>query len=136
VAVTPGGDGHRDKLGCMARVAITGASGLVGGNLAAELIASGHQVVAIRRPATRLAHLADLAIEWHDADLADTAGMTRAFAGAACVFHCAAQVSVRRQVSPAMTLTNVTGTANVVRAVAAAAVPRLVHTSSVVAVVI
>jgi dihydroflavonol-4-reductase len=118
----------------MARVALTGTSGLVGGNLAAELITNGHQVVAIRRTGTKLAHLADLAIEWHDADLADTAAMTRAFAGAACVFHCAAQVSVRRQVSPAMTATNVTGTANVIQAVAAAAVPRLVHTSSIVAV--
>ena len=32
----------------MSRIAITGASGLLGGNLAAELIAAGHEVVAIR----------------------------------------------------------------------------------------
>src|ERR1044071_1830694 len=118
----------------MSRVAITGASGLLGGNLAAELIAAGHQVVAIRRAGTRTRHLDDVAIEWHDAELGSTAAMTRAFQGAACVFHCAAQVSLRRTVSPEMSATNVVGTANVIDAVRAAGVPRLVHTSSVVAV--
>src|SRR5215468_9545781 len=118
----------------MSRVAVTGASGLLGGNLAAELAAAGHQVVAIRRASTRTAHLDDVAIEWHDADLGSTAAMTRAFQGAACVFHCAAQVSVRRTVSPEMSATNVVGTANVIDAVRAAGVTRLVHTSSVVAV--
>jgi dihydroflavonol-4-reductase len=118
----------------MARVAITGASGLVGGNLAAELIAAGHQVVAIRRAGSKTAHLDDLAIEWREAELGSTAAMTRAFAGAACVFHCAAAVSVKRAITPAMMTTNVTGTANVIDAVVAAGVARLVHTSSVVAV--
>lgn len=118
----------------MSRVAITGASGLLGGNLAAELAAAGHHVVAIRRAGTKTSHLADLAIEWHDAELGSTAAMTRAFGGAACVFHCAAAVSVKRTVTPEMTATNVAGTTNVIEAVIAANVPRLVHTSSVVAV--
>src|ERR1044071_1967708 len=113
----------------MSRVAVTGASVLLGGNLAAELIAAGHQVVAIRRAGTRTRHLDDVAIEWHDAELGSTAAMTRAFQGAACVFHCAAQVSLRRTVSPEMSATNVVGTANVIDAVRAAGVPRLVHTS-------
>jgi dihydroflavonol-4-reductase len=118
----------------MSRVALTGASGLLGGNLAAALVADGHQVAAIRRAGTRIAHLDDLPIEWHDADLGQVEALTRAFAGAACVFHCAAAVSVKRAVTPEMTATNVTGTRNVIAAVIAAGVPRLVHTSSVVAV--
>jgi dihydroflavonol-4-reductase len=118
----------------MSRVVITGASGLVGGNLAAELVAAGHQVAALRRAGTRTAHLDDLPIEWHEAELSQTAAMTQAFRGAACVFHCAAQVNVQRAVTPDMTAANVTGTANVIDAVAAAGVARLVHTSSVVAV--
>src|SRR5262245_23809996 len=118
----------------MSRVVITGASGLLGGNLAAELVAGGHQVAAIRRAATRTSHLDDLPIEWRDADLGSTAAMTDAFRGAACVFHCAAQVNVKRAVTPDMTAANVTGTANVIDAVVTANVPRLVHTSSVVAV--
>ena len=118
----------------MSRVALTGASGLLGGNLAAALVADGHQLAAIRRAGTRIAHLDDLPIEWHDADLGQVEALTRAFAGAACVFHCAAAVSVKRAVTPEMTATNVTGTRNVIAAVIAAGVPRLVHTSSVVAV--
>lgn len=116
------------------RVAITGASGLVGGNLAAELVGQGHEVHAIKRAGSKVAHLADLPITWHDGDLGDTAAMTRAFDGAAAVFHCAAAVSVERDVTPAMTATNVTGTANVIDACVAARVGRLVHTSSVVAI--
>jgi len=118
----------------MARAAITGASGLLGGNLAAELIRAGHEVVAIRRAGTKVAHLDDLAIQWCEAELADVAALTRAFTGADCVFHCAAAVTVKREVTPDMTAANVTGTANVIEAVIAAKVPRLVHTSSVVAV--
>jgi dihydroflavonol-4-reductase len=118
----------------MPRAAITGASGLLGGNLAAELVAAGHHVVATRRAGTKIRHLDDLPIEWVDADLSSVDALTRAFAGASTVFHCAAAVSVKREVTPEMTATNVTGTANVIDAVVAAKVPRLVHTSSVVAV--
>lgn len=118
----------------MARVAITGASGLLGSNLAAELLAAGHQVAAIRRAGSRTAHLDDLAIDWHDADLAAPEAMARAFRGAACVFHCAAQVTIERRVTPAMAATNVDGTRHVIDAAVAAGVARLVHTSSVVAV--
>ena len=87
----------------MSRVAITGASGLLGGNLAAELIAAGHQVVATRRAGTQVSHLADLAIEWVDAELGSIPALTSAFAGCACVVHCAAAVTVRKQVTPEMT---------------------------------
>jgi dihydroflavonol-4-reductase len=118
----------------MGRVAITGASGLLGGNLAAELHAAGHQVVAIRRAGSKVAHLDDLPIEWRDADLGGVDAMTKAFAGTDAVFHCAAAVSVKREVTDEMTATNVTGTRNVIHAVVAAKVPRLVHTSSVVAI--
>ncbi len=118
----------------MARVAITGASGLLGSNLAQLLLLAGHPVVATRRGHTAIAHLADLDIEWRDADLGDVAGLTRAFTGCAAVFHCAAAVSLQREVTPAMTAANVTGTAHVIDACVAAGVARLVHVSSVVAV--
>src|ERR1051325_6423131 len=116
------------------RVAITGASGLLGGNLAAELVGAGHQVVATRRTGTKIAHLEDLPIEWRDGDLADRDSLARAFAGTEAVFHCAAAVSVEREVTPAMRDTNVGGTERVIEACIAAGVKRLVHTSSVVAI--
>jgi dihydroflavonol-4-reductase len=118
----------------MSRVVVTGASGLLGGNLAAELHAAGHQVVATRRAGTKTRHLDDVPIEWVDAELGSTEALSRAFGGAAAVFHCAAAVTIKREVTAEMTAANVTGTANVIDAVIAARVPRLVHTSSVVAV--
>ena len=116
------------------RVAITGASGLLGSNLAAELIAAGHSVTATKRGATRVAHLEDLAIDWRDADLANTDALANAFAGADAVFHCAAMVTVKREVTPEMTDANVTGTERVIAACERASVGRLIHTSSVVAI--
>jgi dihydroflavonol-4-reductase len=116
------------------RVAITGASGLLGGNLAAELIAAGHEVVATRRAGTQVAHLSDLPISWRDADLADEDALASAFEGAAAVFHCAAAVTIKREVTPEMRAVNVDGTRRVIDACVKAGVARLVHTSSVVAI--
>lgn len=113
---------------------ITGASGLVGGNLAELLLASGHRVVATKRAGSRIDHLADLAIEWVDAELGQLAALTRAFAEADAVFHCAAAVGTSRDVTAEMVATNVTGTANVIAAALAARVRRLVHASSTVAI--
>ncbi len=118
----------------MSRVCITGASGLLGGNLAAELHAAGHEVVAIKRGGSKVKQLDDVPITWKEGELSDTAALTRAFEGCAAVFHCAAAVGVIREVKPEMYAANVTGTQNVIDACVAAKVGRLVHTSSVVAV--
>ena len=113
---------------------VTGASGLLGGNLCEALCADGHRVRATRRASTKIDHVSDLPIQWIEADLDDSAALARAFAGADVVFHCAAAVSVQKDVSPELERANVGGTRNVIEAVRAAKVPRLVHTSSVVAI--
>ena len=116
---------------------ITGASGLLGGNLAAMLLSSGVAVRATKRATTKAPHLADLAIEWVDAELTDVASLTRAFTGADVVFHCAGHATQTHRLDGPHRATNVEGTRNVVAAVAAAGAhtkgPRLVHVSSVVA---
>lgn len=116
------------------RTVVTGATGLLGGNLAVELLAAGHSVRATKRPSSQVAHLAGHAIEWVVAGLSDAAALTEAFRGADVVFHCAAQVGVTRRVTPEMVETNVEGTRHVVEAVRAARAGRLVHCSSVVTV--
>lgn len=115
------------------QAAITGATGLLGSNLAVGLIARGVDVVCTRRATSRIDHLADFDIEWIEASLGDTKGMAAAFAGADVVFHCAAQVGTWRTAPPSMVRANVDGTRNVMDAVRAAGVARLVHCSSVVA---
>jgi dihydroflavonol-4-reductase len=116
------------------RAAITGASGLVGGNLAAALLAAGHAVRATRRPSTKIAHLERLAVDWMPGDLDDAGPLTEAFRGCDVVFHCAAAVSIRSKPTPALVKANVEGTRRVIEAVRAANVPRLVHCSTVAAV--
>jgi dihydroflavonol-4-reductase len=116
------------------KTAITGASGLLGANLADTLLRAGHAVRATRRGSTKAEHLAAMPIEWVTADLDDAGALTEAFRGVDVVFHCAAMVSVQRKPIPALVRANVDGTRNVVQAVRAARVPRLVHCSTVAAV--
>ncbi len=118
----------------MAKLAITGASGLLGASLAAEALTAGHEVVATRRGSTRAQHLDDLAIEWRTAELGSVEQLTAAFTGVDAVFHCAAAVSVQQRESAELRATNVDGTRNVLEAVRRAKVPRLVHTSTIAAV--
>ncbi len=113
---------------------ITGASGLLGGNLAAELRARRVQVRAIRRRTSKVDHLADLDIEWVFGDLDDPPSLEHAFKGADVVFHTAAAVGVSPTVTSALRKANVDGTAAVLRAFEKTGARRLVHVSSVVAV--
>ena len=115
------------------RAAITGATGLLGSNLAAALLEDGHQVVATRRGTATARHLAALPIEWRAADLGDPDALARAFEGAEVVFHCAATVEIAPRVTPLLHQGNVVGTDHVLEAVRRAGARRMVHCSSVVA---
>jgi dihydroflavonol-4-reductase len=115
----------------MSRTVITGASGLLGSNLAIELIRQGHEVRATRRANTKIEHLQEFAIEWCDADLGDPEALARAFAGADAVFHCAALVSIQRRATPALLAANVDGTKHVLAAMRCAGAGRLIHCSTV-----
>jgi dihydroflavonol-4-reductase len=117
----------------MVRVAVTGASGLLGGNLVLALSAAGHQVHALRRSVASTAHLPELGIHWHSGDLADAPALDHCFADAEVVFHCAAAVSIADDVTPLLHQVNVEGTRAVMAAVAKGSA-RLVYTSSTVAV--
>jgi dihydroflavonol-4-reductase len=119
-----------------AQVVITGASGLVGGNLAALLTAAGHTVRCTRRKHSRTEHLAHLPIEWVTADLLEPQSLEHAFRGAAVVFNCAADVRILSRATESLRRNNIEGSENVVRAVRAAGVPRLVHCSSVVTIAV
>ena len=116
------------------RVAITGATGLLGSNLLIALLEQGHQVVATRRATSRSDHLEGLDIEWFEASLSDPESLTRAFKDCDVVFHCAAAVSIRFKIEPWIVQANVDGTRNIIEAVKGAGVRRLVHCSTVAAV--
>jgi dihydroflavonol-4-reductase len=113
------------------KTAVTGVTGLLGANLAIELLRAGHAVRGTRRATSDVSHLDGIAIEWVDAGLDDPARLADAFRGADVVFHCAAQVGVTRNASAAMISSNVEGTRHVLEAVKRAGAGRLVHCSTV-----
>jgi dihydroflavonol-4-reductase len=114
----------------MAHAVVTGASGLLGANLTAELIVQGHTVTATRRPSTDTSSLADLPVTWISADLASVAELSDIFSGADVIFHCAAYVSTRRKITPAISAVNIGVTQAVVEAAITVGTPRLVYTST------
>jgi dihydroflavonol-4-reductase len=91
-------------------------------------------VRATRRGSTKVDHLAHVPIEWVDAGLDDVGALEAALHDADVVFHCAAQVSVRRKVTPDLVKANVDGTRNVLEAVRRSGAKRLVHCSTTTAV--
>jgi dihydroflavonol-4-reductase len=113
------------------RIAITGATGLLGSNLAVELAAREHEVVATKRGRSRVDHLAKVPIRWVEAGLDDSNALARAFEGCGAVFHCAAAVTIQFRVTKEIFAANVDGTRNVIDAVRRASVGRLVHCSTV-----
>jgi len=110
-------------------IVITGASGLVGGNLVRTLLASG-------RPVRALVHrdrhaLAVLDLETASADLTDLATLQRAFAGAETVYHLASSISIRMDNWDELQHVNIEGTRNVVEACLQCGVKKLVYFSSI-----
>jgi dihydroflavonol-4-reductase len=109
-------------------IAVTGASGLLGGNLIRELLARGQRVRALIHSDRRA--VAGLDVEMASADLSDPASLERAFSGMDIVYHMASVVSISMDNWDEVYRVNVLGTRNVVDACLRAGVRRLVHFSS------
>ncbi|MEO6987461.1 MAG: NAD-dependent epimerase/dehydratase family protein, partial [Aquihabitans sp.] len=111
------------------RVAVTGASGFLGNNLALALLEQGHQVVAADR--ARSVALDDLDVDFVEIDVLDPGSLPEAFDGADVVFHLAAIVSITGDPEGFVERVNVQGPRNAARAALEAGVQRFVHCSSV-----
>jgi nucleoside-diphosphate-sugar epimerase len=110
-------------------ILITGAAGGLGARLVRALVARGWPVRALVLPGDPLrARLAGVACEVVEGDLAEPAALTRACGGVELVYHLAAVI-----LSPDVRVfarVNRDGTANLVRAAAAAGVRHFVYVSS------
>ena len=109
-------------------IAVTGASGLLGGNLIRELLAKGERVRALIHQDTRA--IAGLDVETISADLNDPSSLERAFAGVDVVYHLASLITINMDSWDEVYRVNVLGTSNVVDACLRSGVKRLVHSSS------
>lgn len=111
------------------RVAVTGASGVVGGAVARSLLARGDEVLAVQRSSVP-AGLAHLGARGTRADVAGPIEtLVEAFTGCAAVVHAAARVDITGPWEEYERV-NVVGTRNVVEAARRAGVERFVLVSS------
>jgi nucleoside-diphosphate-sugar epimerase len=108
---------------------LTGASGFIGGHLAARLVADGHPVRCLVRPTSDTSRLERLGVELVAGDLTSPHSLVHAVEGCRHVLHCAAMVSDWATVEEIRRI-NVRGTRELLAAAAAASVRRFVHLST------
>lgn len=111
------------------RYYVTGATGFIGGHLTRQLLAAGHQVIALVRTPEKAVDLEELGAELVQGDI--TAPETiRGMDGVDGVFHVAAWYKVGARHRDAAWAINVDGTRHVLEAARAAGVPKVVYTST------
>ena len=110
---------------------ITGATGFVGGAVARQLVAAGHQLRVLVRPGADLRLLAGLPVQHVNGHLGDTAALQQGMAGCEWVFHVAALYSFWGHTWQEFEQSNIQGTRNVIEAAGRAGVKRIVYTSSI-----
>lgn len=116
------------------KILITGVTGLFGCELAREFSALG-SIHGLKRASSDLGSvdLEGLDIHWHEGDVLDFNSVLEAVEGIDLVIHAAGKVSFSAQDERALFQVNHQGTINVVNALLAAGVPKLVYISSVAA---
>lgn len=114
------------------KILLTGASGLVGKELLADLLAEGYRVRALvhRKPV----EITNDKVEFFQGDILDVVSLEEALEGITHVFHVAALVSYDPADKYRLMSINVEGTANIINACIEANVQKIVHVSSVAAI--
>lgn len=125
------------------KVAVTGATGLVGSNLAAEMVKAGYtDIVVVVRNRGRVGGL-ERTFGFHgltlsaspvniiESDFSDTQSLVRAFSGVDTVFNCAGAIMQGEMTARQLIDNNVSVTRSVVEASIGAGVKKIIHTSSI-----
>ena len=111
------------------KILVTGATGLVGGELLKQLLEENYDVTAIYHSAPLSLTHDNLTTE--QCDILDTMRLSEIMQGITHVYHCAALVSFEKKERYRLLKLNIEGTANIVNACLDAGVEKLIHVSSV-----
>jgi dihydroflavonol-4-reductase len=112
-------------------ILITGATGFVGSAVLRRLLAAGHRVRALARPASDRRNLEGLAVEVVEGNLMEPSSLRPALEGCTGLFHVAADYRLWAPDPGPMFRANVDGTRLLILAARDARVERIVYTSSV-----
>lgn len=110
---------------------VTGGSGFIGANLVQELVARGHSVRCLLRPASDGRGLKGVDYETVAGDVSDRAALVKGMKGCDWCFHVAASYHLWLADYAPMYAANVDGTRKVIEAAAEAGCSRIVYTSTV-----
>jgi len=109
---------------------VTGATGFIGGRVARQLLAAGHEVITLARTPSKAQELVALGVKVHAGDITDKESLRIPMTGVGGVFHIAAWYKVgARDKSQAETI-NVGGTRNVLKMMKDLGIPKGVYTST------
>jgi nucleoside-diphosphate-sugar epimerase len=110
---------------------VTGATGFIGGAVARQLAAAGHDVIALVRTPAKAHALADLGITLAPGDITDAATLRDPMTGVDGVFHIAGWYKIGvRDKAPAARIT-IDGTRNVLETMRDLGIPKGVYTSTI-----
>lgn len=110
---------------------VTGATGFIGGEVVRQLIAAGHEVIAVVRTPEKARSLADLGVDLRQGDITDKDSLRGPMTGVDGVFHLAAVYKIGRVDHKAMWHINVDGTRHVLELMREMDIPKGVYTSTV-----
>jgi len=109
------------------KVIVTGADGLLGGNLVRVLLEAGHQVRVFLQDGRKAPTLQGLDIERRWGDILNPDSVVRAFDGCTAVIHAAASTSIWPPRSPIVRRVNIEGTVNTIAAAEKSQMDRFVY---------
>lgn len=109
---------------------LTGATGFIGGRVARQLAAAGHQVTAVVRRPAQAQDLAAAGITLHQGDVTEKETLRAPMAGADGVFHIAGWYKVGARDKRAGARINIQGTQNVLEVMRDLGIPKGVYTST------
>jgi len=112
------------------RFFVTGATGFLGGYVAARCLSEGHDVVAVVGDPDQARQIGRYGVQPHVGSILDPDSMRRGMRGVDGVFHAAEWHAVGERHSGLIERINVDGTRNVLELAMSFGVPRIVYTGS------
>jgi len=114
----------------MNRVAVTGSTGFIGGNLVRKLLESGEKVRLLIRDTSRIQPLRDLPVEYSQADLLDKSSLIRGLKDCSRLYHLAAYAKNWAPDKEVFLRINLEGLRNILEASIEEGLKKVVYVSS------